>query len=105
MSLNKKLEEYIHYLYGNDKDDPMYAPEVYQTGKDFSAGYESAKSKWHNVEDRLPEDDREVLCYIENRENPQWSGLKLGAFIGSKWYCNEGRKTHEIVIRWAKIPE
>ncbi len=62
------------------------------------------KSKWNNVEDKLPKNDRLVVCYIENTKVPMWSGLKLGSYIGSTWYCKEGRESHEIVTKWCKIP-
>lgn len=105
MSIDKKVEEYLNYLYGDEKDDPIYAPDIYQSRKDFKAGYETAKSKWIRVEDKLPENDRTVVVYVNNTENPQWSGLKLGAYLNEKWYCNEGRKSHEIVVRWVEIPQ
>ena len=69
------------------------------------AGYETAVPKWIKVEDHTPKDDREVVCYIENQENPDWSGNRLGAYINNKWYCKEGRKNCEIVEKWLEIPK
>lgn len=107
MSLNKEkaVEEYLEYLYGDVIEDEMYAPEVFQSKKDFLAGYKAAVSRWINVEDKLPENDRTVVVYVNNTENPQWSGLKLGVYLNEKWYCNGGRKSHEIVTRWTEIPK
>ncbi len=53
---------------------------------------------------KLPDNDRTVLVWINNTENPQWSGYKLGAYLNEKWYCNEGRKSHEVVTDWSEIP-
>lgn len=60
---------------------------------------------WHLVENKTPDTDREVLVWVNNLENPEWSRNKLGAYINSKWYCRNGRENHEIVERWAEIPE
>lgn len=60
--------------------------------------------KWINVDTELPKDDRTVLVWINDTENPQWSGYKLGSYLNEKWYCKGGRKSHEIVTDWCQIP-
>lgn len=47
MSLNKEkaVQEYLEYLYGDVIDDEMYAPEVFQSRKDFLAGYKAGVDK------------------------------------------------------------
>lgn len=73
MSLNKEkaVQEYLEYLYGDVKDDPMYVPDVYQTKKDFLAGWEAEKPKWYNTKDKLPEDDRTVLVKVKDYRRPE----------------------------------
>lgn len=71
--------------------------------KAWLKGYKTATPKWVSVEDYLPEDDREVLCYIENKENPNWSENRLGSYIDENWYCKGGRESHEIVTKWQEI--
>jgi|SRR5690349_3872725 len=101
------IEDYLDYLYGEDKNDPMYAPDVAQSRLEFGRGFEVAKEmyspKWINVKDALPEDDRTVVVYINNLETPHWSGFKLGSYLNEKWYCDGGRESHEIVIKWTEI--
>ena len=59
---------------------------------------------WNKIEDKLPDNDRTVLVWVNNTENSQWSGYKLGAYVNEKWYCDGGRKSHEIVTHWSNIP-
>jgi hypothetical protein len=63
------------------------------------------KNKWNKVTDKLPKNDREVVCYIDNEDNPDWSGNRLGSYINEKWYCKGGRDNNEVVTRWFKIPK
>lgn len=72
--------------------------------KDFLAGFEAAQPKWISVDDQLPNDDRAVLVWVNNTENPQWSTYTLGSYIEDKWYLKGGRKNHEIVTDWCEIP-
>lgn len=57
-----------------------------------------------DVNDKLPDNDRTVLVWINDTENPQWSNYGLCSYIGGKWYCNGGRESHEIVTDWCQIP-
>ena len=69
----------------------------------FLAGYEAA-TKWKKVEEELPNNDRTVLVWINNAQNPQWSTYGLGSYIDDNWYIRGGRETHEIVEKWIEIP-
>jgi hypothetical protein len=103
------VEDYIEYLYGEEKDEAMYVPEVTQSRLDFSRGFEAAKEmyspKWISVEDKLPKNDRMVVVYADNLETPNWSCKKLGSYLNNKWYCDGGRENHEIVVKWLEIPQ
>ena len=39
---------------------------------------------WYKTEDKLPDNDREVLVYVRDLKNPHWSGNKLGAYKKTK---------------------
>lgn len=67
-------------------------------------GFEAALPKWNSVEEQVPDSDRKVLCWINNTETPEWSGYRIGAYLGS-WYCEGGRKSYEIVEKWLEIPQ
>ena len=70
----------------------------------FLAGYEAGQPKWISVEEQTPDDERTVLVWINNTENPQWNNYRLGSYLNEKWYCVGGRKSHEIVTHWSSIP-
>lgn len=103
------IEEYINYLYGDikEEDRPLYQPEITQSRADFKSGFNLAeelfKPKWISVE-TPPDNERTVLVWINNTQNPQWSGYKLGAYLNQNWYCQGGREPHEIVTDWSQIP-
>ena len=107
MDREKYLEEHLNFLYGEEVDDPMsmYAPDIYQTKQDFRAGYTAAKIEWNKVEDKLPDTDRKVLVFCENKENHLWSSYRLGAYINDQWYFQGGRASHEIVTQWYDFPD
>ena len=107
MDREKYLEEHLNFLYGEEVDDPMsmYAPDIYQTKQDSRAGYTAAKIEWNKVEDKLPDTDRKVLVFCENKENHLWSSYRLGAYINDQWYFQGGRASHEIVTQWYDFPD
>jgi hypothetical protein len=94
-----KTKEQLAKEYRKTTPNQMYGDEL-----GFLAGFTAAKPKWINVEEQLPDNDRTVLVWINNTENPQWSGYKLGAYLNEKWYCDGGRESHEIVTGWCQIP-
>ena len=102
-------EGYINYLYRDvlEHDKEIYAPDIQQTKADFKAGFDLAeelfKPKWISAE-TPPDDERTVLVWINNTENPQWNNYRLGSYLNEKWYCVGGRKSHEIVTDWSNIP-
>ena len=65
---------------------------------------DNKQPKWISIDKQLPDNDRTVLVWINDTENPQWSGYKLGSYLNEKWYCKGGRKSHEIVTDWCQIP-
>lgn len=103
-SKQQLAEEYCNKIYQEAVGEEMYAPDVYQSKKDFIAGYEAAESKWISVEEGLPKNDKTVLVWVNDTENPQWSGYKLGTYLNERWYCNGGRESHEIVTDWCYVP-
>lgn len=107
MDREKYLEEHLNFLYGEEVDAPtsMHAPNIYQTKQDFRAGYTAAKIEWNKIEDKLPDTDRRVLVFCENKENHLWSGYRLGAYINDQWYFQGGRASHEIVTQWYDFPD
>jgi hypothetical protein len=70
----------------------------------FLAGFTAAEVKWISVEKQLPEDDKTVLVWVDNTQNPQWSSYGLGSYINRNWYLKGGREIHEIVTDWCQIP-
>jgi hypothetical protein len=72
--------------------------------KSYISGYEAGQPKWISVEERTPENDKTVLVWINNIENPQWSNYGLCSYINGKWYCKGGRESHEIVTDWCQTP-
>ena len=107
MDREKYLEEHLNFLYGEEVDDStsMYAPDIYQTKQDFRAGYTAARIEWNKVEDKLPDTDRRVLVFCENKENHLWSGYRLGAYINDQWYFQGGRDSDETVTQWYDFPD
>jgi len=91
--------ELCHYTYTDDKR----LTDFDKIKEAWLAGYETAVTKWNNVDECVPDSDRKVLCYINNTETPEWSGYRIGAYLGS-WYCEGGRKSYEIVEKWTEIP-
>ena len=86
-----------------DLDYREYAEYGFERG--FVAGHKVA-TKWKKAEDyfELPDNDRTVLVWINNTQNPQWSTYGLGSYIDDNWYLRGGRASHEIVEKWIEIP-
>ena len=61
--------------------------------------------KWIDIKQKLPDNDRTVLVWIEDKQNFQWSNYALGTYQNEKWYLQNGRDSHEIVTHWSEIPE
>lgn len=77
---------------------------AHNTTVDYRKGFLDAQPKWISVEEQTPEDDRTVLVWINDTENPQWSNYGLCSYINEKWYCQGGRESHKIVTDWTNIP-
>lgn len=62
---------------------------------------------WNKVEDKLPDNDREVLCVVRNYLDPHWLSKEIASYIDNKWYFKTfffSSEDHEIV-KWCEIPE
>ena len=93
--------ENVTYHYTDDKR----LTDFDKVKKSFRAGYTAAKIEWNKVEDKLPDTDRKVLVFCENKENHLWSGYRLGAYINDQWYFQGGRDSNEIVQQWYDFPD
>ena len=91
MENREALAEYYAHNYFN-----MHETNNYKALKQgFLAGFEANQPKWINIKDKLPNDDRVVLVWIDCLQNPQWSDYGLGSFQNEKWYVKNGRKTYK----------
>ena len=41
--MTEQLDKYLHLLYEEVLDDPMYAPDIFKTKQDFEAGWQACK--------------------------------------------------------------
>ena len=95
-------KEQLAEQYAEGKSSSSVFQEAHK--RDFLAGYEVGQPKWISVDEQLPDNERTVLVWINNTENPQWNNYRLGSYLNEKWYCVGGRKSHEIVTHWSSIP-
>lgn len=109
--MKEELEKYIEYLYGEEKNNPMYAPEVAQSRIDFIAGSKAGEPKWNKVEEVLPQDDRVLIIKTFDYRRPKENviDVTLGYFENGIWFydsggvVNDGNGWH--IIQWMKIPQ
>lgn len=87
-----------------DEQNSAYTNDYYGFLAGYEEGFAQGQPKWIDINTELPDNDRTVLVWINDTENPQWSGYKLGSYLNEKWYCKGGRKSHEIVTDWCQIP-
>ena len=92
--------EHCHYTYTDDKR----LTDFDKIKQSYTEGYVVGQPKWISINDQLPNDDRTVLVWVNNTENPQWDTYGLGSYIDGKWYLKGGRKNHKIVTDWCEIP-
>lgn len=97
-----KTKEQIAEQYAEGKSSSSVFQEAHK--RDFLAGFEEGQPKWISVDKELPKDDRTVLVWINDTENPQWSNYGLCSYLNEKWYCKGGRDSHEVVTDWCQIP-
>lgn len=107
-SRDNYIEEYIDYLFAEEKDNPIYAPDIFQSRADFKAGYDLAeelfKPKWNNIQNP-PDNDKEVLIYVRDHRTPWWSRNHFGSYINEKWYLKGGIEPHYELVKWTEIIE
>lgn len=56
------------------------------------------KYQWIDVNDRLPEDDRDVLIYLP------WQNIDVGWRYDGEWSCNYNCQDADVVA-WMPLPE
>ena len=72
--------------------------EGYKDG--YEAGKRDAASPWHRVEERLPDDSRDVIIFTASRI------VGVGSFIRPNWYqWYSGGGLPVDVTYWMPIPE
>lgn len=60
----KLIEQYIDYLYGEDQYEQMYAPDIFQSKKDFIQGWNSAEQKLEKIINQIQKEDITSTVYI-----------------------------------------
>ena len=56
-------------------------------------------SNWIDVNDRLPENDREVLIYS------LWQTIDIGWYYNGEWSCENYNCEDGDVVAWMPLPE
>ena len=56
-------------------------------------------NKWIDVNDRLPENDREVLIYS------LWQTIDIGWYHSGEWGCENYNCEDGDVVAWMPLPE
>jgi len=102
------IEDYIDYLYQEDKDEPMYVPEVTQSRLDFSRGFEVAKEiyspKWIKG---TPPHSNDVLVK-EQRKHTKTTVVSFASYVDGEWLDDEMDNVENIdwsVIGYMEIPQ
>lgn len=108
------IEEYINYLYGEDKDELIYAPDVVHSKNDFKAGFNLAeelfKPKWISAE-TPPDDERNVIIKTFDYRRPKENvtDTTLGYFENGHWFYDSGGHVNDgngwHIIQWMEIPQ
>jgi hypothetical protein len=105
--LKKQLNDYIEHLYGEEKTDPMYAPEVAQSRIDFRAGFEAGQPKWIKG---IPPHNNEVI--VKTQRSHHGSNIKteikqLAFYENDVWQTMERDNIEDHdwqVIEYIEIP-
>ena len=66
-----------------------------------------AYTKQWNDANNPPNDDRQILVWVEHKNNRLWSTYKIGSYQkeSKKYYANGGLKPGiEIITNWAELP-
>lgn len=112
--MEEQLNNYIEYLYREEKNNPMYAPEVTQSRIDFRAGFNLAeelfKPKWIDAE-TLPNNDRTVLVRVKDCRRPEENvtDVTLSYFEKGVWFYDSGGVVNDgngwQIIQWMEMPQ
>jgi hypothetical protein len=56
-NVDKSAEDYLEYLYGEDKDEEMYRPDTLQSKLDFKYGYNAAIKNLKQIVQQLQKEE------------------------------------------------
>ena len=97
---------YVRGIYKEGYDNPMYAPDVFQSKKDFLAGFNVGKKfKWNIVNDKLPKSDHHCLCWTHSKQTSWFCNFQIGIYENNEWcLLNEDQILGEVT-HWIKIKQ
>lgn len=105
--MKEQLDNYIDYLYGEDRNDPMYAPEVAQSRTDFKVGFNAGQPKWIKS---IPPHNNEVIVKTQRSHHGSHlkTEIKMFAFYeNSIWQTMDKDNVEDDdwrVIEYIEIP-
>lgn len=79
--------------------------------KSFLEGYEAAKPKWISVDDKLPEDARNLLIKTQDYRRPKENvtDVNIGYFENNTWFYETGGVVNDgngwRVVSYMEIPQ
>ena len=100
-----KLKKYLKSLYTESKKfrDPGFTTTmgylVTNICKDIDRQPTISTPHWIPVSERLPEDDRKVLCQTMTKKGAP--GFVLGYFANERWCCG----MNSNVVAWMPLPD
>ena len=92
-------------------DKVKFSSDFPRDVKSFLEGYEAAELKWISVDDKLPEDDRNLLIKTQDYRRPANNGgnVNIGYFENSTWFYESGGVANDgngwWVISYMEIPQ
>ena len=99
-------EAYVKSLYKEDFNEPMYTPDVYQSKKDFLAGFNASKKlKWNNVISKLPKSTYMCLCWTQSKQAAWFGNFQIGVYENNKWCLINEEQALGEVTHWIKIKQ